>query len=241
MKLKKKSLGLILSWSFSGPSQSPFPIQQVSQGYGMPGQLGYNNPVPAKAPMPPGPGLYNAVPPVSSYQSGPVPHMPVRPPMGAPSPMPPGPTIPASQNSVLPPPTASTNSFYPSTQNPSPSSWNYGVRPPMGMAGTPPPGNHVTSSSSPSPVPNLHSQGFGAPPPTGPALTPNASGPPGPPLPPTSLNSWAPPGKKSWGSGKWCPLLLCVYMWEWWCVCVLDWNCVLVELFTPIDWLTIPV
>ncbi|XP_062392004.1 protein transport protein Sec24A isoform X1 [Sardina pilchardus] len=191
----------------NGPSQSPFPVQQVSQGYSTPGQLGYHNPVPAKAPMPPGPALYNAVPPAGSYQTGPGPHMPIRPQMGVPppmggglAPMPPGPMPPASQNSVAPP-AASTNSYYPTAaQNPSPSSWNYAVRPPpMGVAGTPPPqpGNHVTSSSSssPSPVPNLPpSQAFSAAPPPGPTLTPNASGPPGPPLPPASLNSWAPPG-----------------------------------------------
>ncbi|XP_042564342.1 protein transport protein Sec24A isoform X2 [Clupea harengus] len=169
-----------------GPSQNPFPMQQVSQGYSMPGQLGYHNPVLAKAPMPPGPVLYNAVPPASPYQSAPGPHMPVRPPVGAPPPMQPGQTIPASQNSV-PPPTASTNSYYPDAQNPSPSSWNYGVRPPMGM-GTPPPGNHVTSS--PSPVPNPPSQGFSA----APTLTPNTATTPGPPLPPSSYNSWTQPG-----------------------------------------------
>ncbi|XP_063059976.1 protein transport protein Sec24A [Engraulis encrasicolus] len=174
----------------NGPTQGAFPVQPVSQGYGLPGQLGYHNQVPAKGPMPPGPGLYNAAPPVSAYQGSLMPPtMPVRPPMGGPLPPPmqPGQTPPPSQNSV-PPPMATTNSYYPNAQNPPVSSWNYGPRPPppMGMA-TPPPGNHVTSS--PSPVPNPASQGFSAPPPG-----PNTSMAPGPPLPPSSLSSWSQPG-----------------------------------------------
>lgn len=194
----------------NGPSQSPYSMQQVSQGYSMAGQLGYHNPVPAKAPMPPGPVHYNAGPPlpaVSSYQTPLATNMPGRPPMG--TSLPPMPTQltqtnPASsQNSIppgpgLPPPSAvSTNSYYPNAHNASPSSWSYAGHPPTSM-GTPPPppGNHVTSSSaSPSPVPGMPSQGFSvANPmvPAGPPLTTPAA--PGPPMPASSLNSWSQPG-----------------------------------------------
>lgn len=146
----------------------------------------------------PFPGLHNAAPPVSYYQSSPVsPTMPVRPPMGGPLPPPlqAGQTPVPSQNSA-PPPVSSTNNYYPNAQNLPLSSWNYGPRPPMGMA-TPPPGNHVTSS--PSPVPTPPSKGFSAPPPG-----PNASVSPGPPLPPSSLSSWAQPqpGKDPGGADR---------------------------------------
>ncbi|XP_036793624.1 protein transport protein Sec24A isoform X1 [Oncorhynchus mykiss] len=139
-----------------GPSQNPVALQPPGPGY-MAHQTPYN-PMQAKGPMPPGPGLYNSgpyqpVPPVSSNQALPGQPMLKRPPMGP-------------QHSMTPPQSASPNPgsrIPPAHATPPPVSannyqhapaWQYGGTPPMGapppMAMPPlrPAGNHMTSSPS---------------------------------------------------------------------------------------------
>ncbi|GLD46693.1 protein transport protein Sec24A isoform X1 [Lates japonicus] len=162
----------------NGPSQNPVALQQLpGVSYGMTHQPTYN-PMQAKAPAPPGPGLYPSgayqpIPPVSSYQPGPPltsypapPGQPLltRPPLGiAPSHTPPqsaspspGPRLPPAQ-ATPPPPTVSSSSYYPNPQQPQPMapSWQYNTAPPpMGppaSMSTPPRGpvgNHVNPASS---------------------------------------------------------------------------------------------
>ncbi|CAK6957313.1 protein transport protein Sec24A isoform X2 [Scomber scombrus] len=121
----------------NGPSQNPVAMQQLpGVSYGMTHQPTYN-PMQAKAPMPPGPGLYPSgsyqpAPSVNCYQSGPpptsypaAPGQPLltRPPMGvAPSHTPPhsaspspGPRLPPAQGTP-PPPAVSSSSYYPNPQ-----------------------------------------------------------------------------------------------------------------------------
>ncbi|XP_018547272.1 protein transport protein Sec24A [Lates calcarifer] len=162
----------------NGPSQNPVALQQLpGVSYGMTHQPTYN-PMQAKAPAPPGPGLYPSgayqpIPPVSSYQPGPPltsypapPGQPLltRPPLGiAPSHTPPqsaspspGPRLPPAQ-ATPPPPAVSSSSYYPNPQQPQPMapSWQYNTAPPpMGppaSMSTPPRGpvgNHVNPASS---------------------------------------------------------------------------------------------
>ncbi|XP_062308991.1 protein transport protein Sec24A [Osmerus eperlanus] len=197
----------------NGPSQNPVPLQPPGQGYNMPHQIPYN-PMQAKAPMPPGPGLYNSGPyqpgpPASSYQGPPGPPMMTRPPMGSlgvhtppqsssPSPGPspiPGPRMSPLQGAPTPP--ASANSYYPAPpqQQPAPPAWQYGAPRPMGapppMATPPlgPMGNHHTASSSPGPPPSAVGYGVAAPVPPPPAFH-NATPPPGPGLPPTTVHGY---------------------------------------------------
>ncbi|XP_067085209.1 protein transport protein Sec24A [Osmerus mordax] len=197
----------------NGPSQNPVPLQPPGQGYNMPHQIPYN-PMQAKAPMPPGPGLYNSGPyqpgpPASSYQGPPGPPMMTRPPMGSlgvhtppqsssPSPGPspiPGPRMSPLQGAPTPP--ASGNSYYPAPpqQQPAPPAWQYGAPRPMGapppMATPPlgPMGNHHTASSSPGPPPSAAGYGVAAPVPPPPAFH-NATPPPGPGLPPTTVHGY---------------------------------------------------
>ncbi|KAM9348129.1 protein transport protein Sec24A-like [Symphorus nematophorus] len=182
------------------------------------------NPMQAKAPAPPGPGLYPSgpyqpVPPVSSYQPGlpptsyPTPPgqpLLTRPPMGGlPSHTPPqsaspspGPRLPPAQGTP-PPPAVSSSSYYPNPQQPQPMApaWQYNTAPPpMGTPtsmSTPPRGpvaNHVNPAAS-STAPQL-------PPPSSAAysspppahVSHSATQPPGPRMPPTSAHGYTHPG-----------------------------------------------
>lgn len=167
----------ILLWS-PGPSQNPVALQQLpGVSYGITNQPPYN-PVQAKAPVPPGPGLYPAglyqpIPPVSSYQPGPPPTsypssagQPLlpRPPMGGhPSHTPPqsaspspGPRMPMPPAQATPPPPAvSSSSYYPNPQQPMTPAWQYNTpTPPLGPAtsiSAPPMGpvaNHVNPAAT---------------------------------------------------------------------------------------------
>ncbi|XP_026037435.1 protein transport protein Sec24A isoform X2 [Astatotilapia calliptera] len=162
----------------NGPSQNPVALQQLpGVSYGMTNQPPYN-PVQAKAPAPPGPGLYPAglyqpIPPVSSYQPGPPPTsypssagQPLlpRPPMGghpshtppqsaSPSPGPRMPMPPAQ--ATPPPPSVSSSSYYPNPQQPMTPAWQYNTpTPPLGPAtsiSAPPMGpvaNHVNPAAT---------------------------------------------------------------------------------------------
>ncbi|XP_077448833.1 protein transport protein Sec24A isoform X2 [Stigmatopora argus] len=180
----------------NGPSQNPLGVQQLpAVNYGMTHQHNYN-PMQAKAPVPPGPGLYpygshQHVPPVGSYQPGPPPtsytappgQSPLtRPPLGGslphtpPQSLSPGPKLPAAQGTP-PPPVASSSGFYPNAQHP----WQYNsALPPAGPPASMnaplrgPATNHV---SQPAPY------GSAAPP---------VSCTVGPP--PSSLQGYGPPG-----------------------------------------------
>ncbi|XP_030293217.1 protein transport protein Sec24A-like isoform X2 [Sparus aurata] len=138
----------------NGPSQNPVALQQLpGVNYGMTHQPPYN-PMQAKAPIPPGPGLYPSGPyqpgpPVSAYQPGPPPTsypappgqtLLTRPPMGglpphtppqsaSPSP---GPRLPPAQ-ATPPPPPVSSSSYYQNPQQPQPMApaWQYNTAPPM--------------------------------------------------------------------------------------------------------------
>ncbi|CAJ1063480.1 LOW QUALITY PROTEIN: protein transport protein Sec24A [Xyrichtys novacula] len=162
----------------NGPTQNPVALQQLpGVNYGMTHQPTYN-PMQAKAPAPPGPGLYptgpyQPVPPVSSYQPGPPPTS-YPPPLGQPllarpqmtgppshtppqsaSPSP-GPRLPPAQ-ATPPPPAVSSSSYYQNPQLPQPlaPTWQYNTAPPpMGpptSMNTPPrglPANHVSPATS---------------------------------------------------------------------------------------------
>lgn len=207
----------------NGPSQNPVALQQLpGVSYGMTHQPTYN-PMQAKAPPPPGPGLYpsgpyQSVPPGSSYQPGPpltsYPAPPgqsllTRPLMGGPpshtppqsaSPSP-GPRLPPAQ-ATPPPPAVSSSSYYPNPQQPHPMApaWQYNAAPPpMGpptSMSTPPRGpmaNHVNPAASSTAPP---------PPPTSAAyssaplahVSHSVTQPPGPGIPPTSLHGYTQPG-----------------------------------------------
>ncbi|KAM7398352.1 hypothetical protein PAMA_006317 [Pampus argenteus] len=204
----------------NGPSQNPVAMQQLpGVSYGMTHQPTYN-PMQAKAPAPPGPGLYPSgpyqpIPPVSSYQHGPpltsyqaAPGQPLltRPPMGvAPSHTPPqsaspspGPRHPPAQ-ATPPPPAVSSSSYYLNPQQqPAPSTmapaWQYNTSPP-------PMGPSTSMSSSPrGPVANHVNPraSLRAPPPSSapyssapPApLSQSTTQPPRPGMPPTSLHGY---------------------------------------------------
>ncbi|XP_073335264.1 protein transport protein Sec24A [Pagrus major] len=162
----------------NGPSQNPVALQQLpGVNYGMTHQPPYN-PMQAKAPIPPGPGLYPSgpyqpVPPVSAYQPGPPPTsypappgqtLLTRPPMGGlPSHTPPqsaspspGPRLPPAQ-ATPPPPPVSSSSYYQNPQQPQPMApaWQYNTAPPMmgppaSMSAPPrgPVANHVNPAAS---------------------------------------------------------------------------------------------
>ncbi|XP_034539234.1 protein transport protein Sec24A isoform X2 [Notolabrus celidotus] len=207
----------------NGPSQNPVALQQLpGVNYGMTHQPTYN-PMQAKVPAPPGPGLYptgpyQPVPPVSSYQSGLLPasypsppgqQLLTRPPMaGPPSHTPPqsaspgpGPRLPPAQ-ATPPPPAVSSSSYYQTPQQPQPMAptWNYNTAPPpMGppsSMNTPPRGlaaNHVSPATS----------SIAPPPPMSSAAYSSAppahvshstTQPPGPGMPPTSLHGYIQPG-----------------------------------------------
>ncbi|XP_061596517.1 protein transport protein Sec24A isoform X2 [Cololabis saira] len=200
----------------NGPSQNPVGLQP-GVSYGMPHQPVYN-PVQAKAPLPPGPGMYSsgpyqAVPPVSPYQQGPPPTsypsssgQPLfpRPPIGGlPSHTPPhsacpspGPRLPPAQ-ATPPPPAVSSSSYYPSPQQPMAPAWQYNTAtPPMGPASSmsmPPRGpvaNHVNTAASLA----------GLAPPQPPATYSSAAPPHGSPqlsgpgIPSTSMHGYTQPG-----------------------------------------------
>ncbi|XP_044078648.1 protein transport protein Sec24A isoform X2 [Siniperca chuatsi] len=206
----------------NGPSQNPVALQQLpGVSYGMTHQPTYN-PMQAKAPPPPGPGLYPSgpyqpVPPVSSYQPGPPltsypapPGQPLltRPPLGGPpshtppqsaSPSP-GPRLPLAQ-ATPPPPAVSSCSYYPNPQQPQPMApaWQYNTAPPpMGRPtsmSTPPRGpvaNHVSPAASSAVPPPPSSAAYTCAPPA--HMSHSATQPPGPGMPPTSLHGYTQPG-----------------------------------------------
>lgn len=194
----------------NGPSQNPVAMQQLpGVSYGMTHQPTYN-PMQAKAPAPPGPGLYPSgpyqpVPPVSSYQQGPPPSsypaapgqlLLTRPPMGvAPSHTPPqsaspspGPRLPPAQ-ATPPPPAVSSSNYYANPQQqqqqqqPMPPAWQYNTSPP-------PMGPPSSMSASPrGPVANHVNPATSvrAPPPSS---APYSAAPPAP----VSLSATQPPG-----------------------------------------------
>lgn len=180
------------------------------------------NPVQAKAPAPPGPGLYPSgqYQPVSSYQPGPPltsypthPGQPLltRPQMVGPlshtppqsaSPSPsPGPRLPPAQ-ATPPPPAMSSSHYYPNPQQPQPMapSWQYNTAPPlMGphtSMNTPPRGpmaNHVHPAASSAPPPS--SSTYSSAPPA--HASHSATQPPGPGMPPTSLHGYTHQGRNT--------------------------------------------
>lgn len=182
------------------------------------------NPVQAKAPAPPGPGLYSSgpyqpVPPASSYQPGPPPSshpyslgpsLLSRPPVGGPpshtppqsaSPSP-GPRLPPPQATPSPP-AVTSSSYYPNPQQPMAPAWQYNsATPPVGAAtsmNTPPRGlvaNHVNPAAS--------LAGSAAPPPPPSSAAYSSATPPhstaqlsGPGIPPTSMHGYTQPGKNT--------------------------------------------
>ncbi|XP_059207480.1 protein transport protein Sec24A isoform X3 [Centropristis striata] len=207
----------------NGPSQNPVALQQLpGVSYGMTHQPTYN-PMQAKAPAPPGPGLYPSGPyqpvaPVSSYQPGPpltsYPAPPgqsllTRPPMGGPpshtppqsaSPSP-GPRMPPA-HATPPPPAVSSSSYYPNPQQqqqPMAPTWQYNTAPP-------PMGPHSPMSAPPrGPVANHVNPAVSStalPPPSSAAyssappahVSHSVTQPPGPGMPPTSLQGYTQPG-----------------------------------------------
>ncbi|XP_060911399.1 protein transport protein Sec24A isoform X2 [Labrus mixtus] len=207
----------------NGPSQNPVALQQLpGVNYGMSHQPTYN-PMQAKAPVPPGPGLYpvgpyQPVPPVSPYQPGPPlssyqapPGQPLltRPQMaGPPSHTPPqsaspspGPRLPPAQ-ATPPPPAVSSSSYYQSPQQPQPMAptWQYNTAPPpMGpptSMNTPPrglPANHVNPAASSTAPLPPMSSASYNSAPPA-SLSHSATQPPGPRMPPTSLHGYIQPG-----------------------------------------------
>ncbi|KAM3601432.1 uncharacterized protein V6R79_012827 [Siganus canaliculatus] len=206
----------------NGPSQNPVAVQQLpGVSYGMTHQPTYN-PMQAKAPAPPGPGLYPSgpyqpIPPSSSYQPGPPPTsypaplgqtLLARPPLGAPpshtppqsaSPSP-GPRLPPAQ-ATPPPPAVSSSSYYPNPQQPMAPAWQYSAAPPtMGppaSMSTPPRGpmaNHVNpaASSAAPPPPPPSSAAYSSAPP--PHASHSAPQPPGPGVLPTSAQGYSQQG-----------------------------------------------
>ncbi|MEQ2282983.1 Protein transport protein Sec24A [Ameca splendens] len=191
----------------NGPSQNPVTLQQPpGVGYGMNHQPAYN-PMQAKAPAPPGPGLYPSgpfqpIPPVGSYQPSPElssypsalgqpllsrplvgGHPSYTPPLSAS----PGPRLPPAQ-ATPPPPAVTSASYYPNPPQPMAPAWHYNAAAtPMGPASsmsTPPRGpvaNHVNptvSLAAPSPPPHMsHS----------------TAQPSGPGVPPTSIHGYTQP------------------------------------------------
>ncbi|XP_070699471.1 protein transport protein Sec24A [Pempheris klunzingeri] len=205
----------------NGPSQNPVSLQQLpGVSYGMTHQPTYN-PMQAKAPAPPGPGLYPSgpyqpVPPVSSYQPGPPPTsypaplgqpLLTRPPMGGPpshtppqsaSPSP-GPRLPPAQ-ATPPPPAVSSSSYYsnPQQMQPMAPAWQYNTAPPpMGpptSTSTLPHGpmaNHVNPAAT-STVPPPSSADYSSAPPA--HVSHSATQPPRPGMTPSSLHGYTQPG-----------------------------------------------
>nr|XP_043874300.1 protein transport protein Sec24A isoform X2 [Solea senegalensis] len=205
----------------NGPSQNPVGLQQLpGVSYGMTHQPTYN-PMQAKAPAPPGPGLYPTAayqsgPPVSSYQSGPAhtsypppPGQPLltRPAMGTPpSHTPPqsaspnhGPRMPLPR-ATPPPPAVSSSSYYSNPQQqPIAPSWQYNTAPaPMGpppSLSAPPCGplaNHTNPSSSSTVPPPPTLTAYSSPQPA--YGSHSATQPPGPRMPSTSHLGYTQPG-----------------------------------------------
>lgn len=208
-----------------GPSQNPAALQQLpGVNYGMTHPQTYN-PVQAKAPAPPGPGLYPSgayqpVPPVSSYQTGqPLTSYPAppsqpfltRPPLGTPpshtppqsaSPSP-GLRLPPAQGTP-PPPAVSSSNYNPNPQQPQPmaAAWHYNrAPPPMGppssMSAPPrgPVANHVNPAASLTAPPPPSSGAYISAPPV---QQPHRSTQlSGAGMPPTSLQAYTQPGKNT--------------------------------------------
>ncbi|XP_069573330.1 protein transport protein Sec24A isoform X1 [Brachyistius frenatus] len=203
----------------NGPSQNPVALQQLpGVNYGMTHQSTYN-PMQAKAPAPPGPGLYPSgpyqpAPPVSSYQPGPpltsYPSAPgqsllSRPQMGGPPPhtppqsASPGPRLLPAQ-ATPPPPAVSSSSYYQNPQQPMAPAWQYNTAPPpMGppasMSAPPrgPVANHMNPAASlAATAPPPSSAAYSTAPP--PHMSQSATQPPGPGMPPTSLHGYTQTG-----------------------------------------------
>ncbi|XP_037543760.1 protein transport protein Sec24A [Nematolebias whitei] len=202
----------------NGPSQNPVALQQPpGVNYDMNHQPAYN-PMQAKAPPPPGPGLYpsgpyQSVPPVSfyhpdppvaSYPSSPGQPLLSRPPMGGlssytpPQSASPGPRIPPPQQTP-PPPAVSSSGYYSNPQQPVAPTWQYNAAtPPVGPAASmraPPRGplanhvNPVVSLAAPSP---LSSSAYSSAPPSKMSQSPTQIS--GPGVPPTSMHGYTQPG-----------------------------------------------
>ncbi|XP_074466974.1 protein transport protein Sec24A-like isoform X2 [Sebastes fasciatus] len=205
----------------NGPSQNPVALQQLpGVSYGMTHQPTYN-PMQAKAPAAPGPGLYPSgpyqpTPPVCSYQPGPpltsypappgqslltMPLMGGPPSHTPPQSASPGPRLPPAQ-ATPPPPAVSSSSYYPNPQQPQPvaPAWQYNAAPPqMGpptSISTPPRGpvaNHVNpAASSTAPPPPPSSAAYSAAPPA--HVSHSVTQPQGPGMPRTSLHGYTQPG-----------------------------------------------
>ncbi|XP_010735949.2 protein transport protein Sec24A isoform X2 [Larimichthys crocea] len=206
----------------NGPSQNPVGLQQLpGVSYGMTHQPTYN-PMQAKAPAPPGPGLYPSgpyqpappvssyqpVPPLASYPSPPGQPLLTRPPMGGPPPHTPpqsaspspGPRLPPAHGTP-PPPAVSSSSYYPNPQQPQPMApaWQYSAAPPpMGpptsMSAPPrgPVANHVNPAASSTVPPPPSSTAYSPAPPA--LLSHSATQPPGPRMPPISAHGYTQPG-----------------------------------------------
>ncbi|KAE8287625.1 Protein transport protein Sec24A [Larimichthys crocea] len=206
----------------NGPSQNPVGLQQLpGVSYGMTHQPTYN-PMQAKAPAPPGPGLYPSgpyqpappvssyqpVPPLASYPSPPGQPLLTRPPMGGPPPHTPsqsaspspGPRLPPAHGTP-PPPAVSSSSYYPNPQQPQPMApaWQYSAAPPpMGpptsMSAPPrgPVANHVNPAASSTVPPPPSSAAYSPAPPA--LLSHSATQPPGPRMPPISAHGYTQPG-----------------------------------------------
>ncbi|XP_026183967.1 protein transport protein Sec24A [Mastacembelus armatus] len=207
----------------NGPSQNPAALQQLpGVNYGVTHQPAYN-PMQAKAPAPPGPGLYPSgayqpVPPVSSYQPGPTftsypspvgQPLLTRPPVGGPpshtppqsaSPSP-GPRLPPAQ-ATPPPPAVSSSSYYPNPQQlqPMAPAWQYNTAPPpMGPSSSmsaPPRGpvaNHVNPVATSTVLPPPPSSGAFSSAPPG-HMSHTTTQSSGPGTPPSSLHAYTQPG-----------------------------------------------
>ncbi|KAM9332245.1 protein transport protein Sec24A isoform 2-T2 [Pholidichthys leucotaenia] len=202
----------------NGPTQNPHTLQQIpGVNYGTTHQPPYN-PMQAKSPTPPGPGLYYSgpyqpIPPVSSYQSGPPPTsypsstgqvLLPRPPMGGPSPhtppqsASPGPRMPHVQPTSPPPAVVSSSNYYASPQPPVAPLWQYNTASPS--VGPPtlisaPPRGPVTNRVNPAASiasPPLSSAAYSTAPP--PIMTQTTPQPAAPGMPPTSLHGFTQPG-----------------------------------------------
>ncbi|KAL4660014.1 protein transport protein Sec24A-like isoform X1 [Arapaima gigas] len=172
----------------NGPSQNPATMYPPGPGHSMAAQHPISNALPAKPPLPAGPGLYTpgsyqVAPPVSSYQ-GPGQPMLTRPLMGPPQISATGPPL---QNST--PPLGSKSGLYTGAQPPMQPAWPYSTPPPVSAPPGPVPlGNHVTPpvSSTPSQHP-LSGYPVGPPP----VLHSASTQPPGHLVPPSSTSSYS--------------------------------------------------
>lgn len=178
------------------------------------------SPMQAKAPPPPGPGLYpsgpyqpvppvsfyHPDPPVSSYPPSPGQPLLSRPPLGGlssctpPQSASPGPRIPPPQ--PTPPPAVSSSSYYSNPQQPMAPTWQYNAAPPpVGPAtsmSTPPRGplaNHVNPLVSLAGPSSLSSSAYSSAPPLKMSLSSTQTSSPG--VPPTSMHGYTQPGRNT--------------------------------------------